>query len=372
MTQPLGKNYGGIMQAWALQQVLKNAGHEPVTIDRQADVKGPAYTAARFGYRALQKVLGKRKAPINIERYLPTILQQTNEFIGQHLKMSEPLNSTAKLKAHFEREQYDAVIVGSDQTWRPCYSPNIDNFFLDFLQGSDIKRIAYASSFGVEEWEYTKEQTQRCAALAKQFYAISVRENSGVDLCRDYFGVEATHVVDPTLLLERSSYEALYKNKEIHERQGVCTYILDQANWKNQVVETVKRELNEVQYYNQPKASLSEFSSSNLGDYNMPSIDEWIKGFADAKFVITDSFHGTVFSILFNKPFISLINPSRGASRFYSLADRLGLSERLFSKFDEFAVKELLSVEFHYPDISHKLMGLRRESERFLAGALIY
>jgi polysaccharide pyruvyl transferase WcaK-like protein len=370
MTHPLGKNYGGIMQAWALQQVLKSGGHEPVTIDRGVDAKGPAYRTARFSYRALQKLLGKRKGPINFERYLPVILRQPNGFIEQNLKMSEPLNSTVKLKEHFEREQYDAVIVGSDQTWRPSYSPNIDNFFLDFIQGSDIKRIAYASSFGVDEWEFTKEQTQRCAALAKQFDAISMRENSGVDLCRRHFGVEATRVLDPTLLLERSFYEALYTNKDIPEGQGVYTYILDQANWKDRVVETVKKELNKEQYCSQPKASLSGFSSSNLADYNMPSVEVWIKGFADAEFVITDSFHGTIFSIIFNKPFISLINSSRGASRFYSILDELCLLDRLVANFDEDALNRLLSTKVNWAGVNDSLARSTFKSGNFLRAAL--
>jgi polysaccharide pyruvyl transferase WcaK-like protein len=370
MTQPLGKNYGGIMQAWALQQVLKRMGHEPVTIDRQQDAKGFSYHVARLGYRSLQKILGKRKAPINFERYLPQILQHTQAFIAQNITMSEPLDSTAKLKAHFEREQYDAVIVGSDQTWRPRYSPNIDNYFLDFLRGSDIKRIAYASSFGVDEWEFTDEQTSRCAALAKQFDAISVREKSGVDLCAKYLGVEASHVLDPTLLLPKESYEALYSNKEVPARQGIYTYILDQAHWKDQVVETAERVLGKNQYNNRPKISMSSLSSSNPDDYTMPSLEGWIKGFADADFVITDSFHGTIFSIIFNKPFISLINPERGASRFYSLTDELGLTSRLLSNYDESVVRELINEDIKYEIIRAKLISLTQASEFYLSESL--
>lgn len=367
MTQPLGKNYGGMIQAWALQQVLKSAGHEPVTIDRQGDSKGAAYHAARFGYRTLQKALGKRKAPINFERHLPYILQNNQAFIEQNLSMSERLDSTIKLKTHFEREQYDAVIVGSDQTWRPRYSPNIDNFFLDFLQDSDIKRIAYASSFGVDDWEFTEEETRRCSTLAKQFDAISVRESSGVELCGKHLGVEAIHVLDPTLLVERQVYEALYKAKDIPARAGIYTYILDQAEWKGEVIETVRQRLGEPAYSNQPKASLTDLSSSkNVADYLMPSLEGWIKSFADAEFVITDSFHGTVFSIVFNKPFISLINPSRGASRFYSLCEELGLSKRLVSDFDKKTINELLDTEPDYTFIMQKLAELRKKSETFL------
>lgn len=366
MTQPLGRNYGGIMQAWALQQVLKSAGHEPVTIDRQADAKGPAYHAARLGYRTLQKALGKRQGLINFERHFPYILQNTQAFITQHLSMSKRLDSTAKLKAHFEHEQYDAVIVGSDQTWRPSYSPNIENFFLDFLQGSDIKRIAYAPSFGVDEWEFTEEQTRRCAPLAKQFDAISVRESSGVDLCKKYLGVDATHVLDPTLLLERQTYEALYKKKDLPARQGIYTYILDQADWKGHVVETVKQVLNKPQFSNQPtETDLAKLSKETLSDSVMPSLEGWIKGFAEADFVITDSFHGTVFSIIFNKPFLVVGNNERGLSRFKSLLDIFDLNDRLVAK-SCVGVSDIKAKDIEWERVNAKLLALRETSISFL------
>lgn len=253
MTQPLGANYGGIMQAWALQQILKRAGHEPVTIDRRSDAKGPIYNAARLSYRTLQKILGKRQAPVNFERYLPYIQKNTKAFIGQHLSMSEQLDSTAKLKTHFEREDYDAVIVGSDQTWRPRYSPNIKNYFLDFLEDSDIRKIAYASSFGVDDWEFTEEQTRLCSALIKRFDVLGVRERSGVGLCQRYFGVNATHVLDPTLLIQKKSYELLYKSEANSRNSGVYTYILDPLPWKQRVAEVVKNKLGEPLYNCQSK-----------------------------------------------------------------------------------------------------------------------
>lgn len=370
MTQPLGKNYGGMIQAWALQQVLKKAGHEPVTIDRRTCANGPAYHITRIGKRVLKRALGKWSAPIDFERHLPEILQHPHAFIEQHLSISELLDSTEKLTIHFKREQYAAAIVGSDQTWRPRYSPNIDNYFLDFLQGQDIKRIAYASSFGVDEWEFTEEQTRRCALLAKQFDVISVREKSGVELCKSHLCVEATHVLDPTLLLQKESYQALYRNKEIPERKGIYTYILDQADWKDQVVETAKKILNKPLYANQPKESMSAMLSSNASDYKMPCLEGWIKGFSDADFVITDSFHGTVFAIIFNKPFLCLINPSRGASRFYSLLDDLGLSDRLLTSYNEKAENELMNNPVNYADVNGKLDGLRRRSTLFIEEAL--
>lgn len=373
MTQPLGKNYGGIMQAWALQQVLKKQGHEVVTIDRQPDDRGCLYHLLRLGYRTVQKALGRRKAPINLEKHFPEIFQHTNAFVQQHLSMSEPLDSTEKLKAHFEREQYDAVIVGSDQTWRPMYSPNIGNFFLDFLQDKDIKRIAYASSFGVDEWEFTEEQIKYCAPLAQKFDAISVREDSGVALCKKYLGVDATHVLDPTLLLERSTYEALFVGKDIPEKNGICTYILDDAPWKKQVLDYLQKEIMLPCYKNNPeKKDLSEFRLEKIDEYRLPSIESWIKGFADAEFVVTDSFHGTVFSIIFNKPFICLLNPDRGGARFYSLMKKISIEDRILKKFDLDKIGVLIECKLDFCYIENIINQLKLESSKFYLKNLIF
>lgn len=363
MTQPLGKNYGGIMQAWALQQVLKKEGHKVVTIDRQYEPESLLYHIARLGYRSMKKLIGKRKAPINLEKYSPEIFQHTNAFVREHLSMSEPLDSTEKLKAHFDREKYDVVIVGSDQTWRPMYSPNIGNFFLDFLEDKAIKRIAYASSFGVDEWEFSEEQTKYCAPLAQKFDAISVREDSGVALCKKYLGVDAMHVLDPTLLLERSAYESLFAGKDITKKYGICTYILDDALWKNQVLESVERELALPFYSNYSlEKNLPNFESNTINKYILPKVESWIKGFSDAEFVITDSFHGTIFSIIFNKPFIALVNSSRGEARFHSLAKIIGCENNIFSREKFFEFKKFQINDFLYEKKVDHLNKMRSES----------
>ncbi|MCX5590208.1 polysaccharide pyruvyl transferase family protein [Alcaligenes endophyticus] len=369
MTQPLGQNYGGIMQAWALQQVLKNAGHDPVTIDRQSDAKSAAYYAARFGYRTAQKLLGKRKLPINYEKLLPYIFQHTQKFIAENIKMSERIDSTKKLKSHFDAENYDAVIVGSDQTWRPIYSPNINNYFLDFLENRKIKRLAYASSFGVDSWEFTNEQTKICAELAKKFDCISVRENSGVDLCKTYLDVEATQVLDPTMLIKREDYEKLC-NTSINEKKGIYTYILDNSDWKDKVVRTVEEKLKLSRYKNQSETDYSKLTKYNLENFVFPKVEDWITGFAQSSLVITDSFHGTVFAIMFNKPFISLINNSRGASRFYSLLSSTDLEDRLISNYDEQMIDSLLNHPQNKFNIEINEKDIYKQSKSFLNRAL--
>jgi len=110
----------------------------------------------------------------------------------------------------------------------------------------------------------------------------------------------------------------------------------------------------------------SQHDEKNLSQQKIPSIENWIKGFADADFVITDSFHGTVFSIIFNKPFISLVNVNRGASRFESILGELGLTERLLGEFDRQKIEMLVQEVIDYDDLNHKLDLLRSRSKALI------
>ena len=110
---------------------------------------------------------------------------------------------------------FDGYIVGSDQVWRPRYcKKTLMNNFLDFTNGINVKRLSYAASFGVDSWEFTKDETTKCAELIKTFNAISVREASAVDLCKQYLGVESKQVLDPTLLLSSEDYINMYYSRE--------------------------------------------------------------------------------------------------------------------------------------------------------------
>lgn len=325
MTLPLGKNYGGIMQAYALQKVLKDMGHSPITIDYQTKERGFIYKKVRLAYRLAKKATGKRQAPINLESKIGYLTKHNQDFIDANIVQSKYINESQKLKKHFKKNSYDAVIVGSDQTWRPKYSPNIYDFYLDFIsKDKGIKRIAYASSFGVDDWEYSVEETKECSKLAKLFDAISVREQSGVDLCKEYLGVDSELVLDPTLLLEKEDYLALIGDRyKADKSEGVFTYFLDKNEDKKKAAEYIANELSSRVYSCQAKHSLGDLNSNKLGDYKMPAIQDWLASFANAEFILTDSFHGMVFSIVFEKPFLVIVNKERGSARFESLLGKI-------------------------------------------------
>ena len=194
LTLPLHTNYGGILQAYALQTVLERMGHEVCLIEkRRRPLKLPLWKAPlSYGKRIVKNLTG-HPFPIfyeqKINRETQIIRQNTDKFISKYIKR-KIVNDYYDI----QENDFDAIVVGSDQIWRPQYFHEIEHAYLDFTEGWNIRRIAYAPSFGTDEWEYTPKQTERCCILIKDFNAVSVRESSGVNLCREYLGINAIHV----------------------------------------------------------------------------------------------------------------------------------------------------------------------------------
>lgn len=342
LTQPLKSNYGGILQAFALQHAINQLGHQAITIDRQINKKSHFRRfLSHAKYQALR--LTSKPGPIRFnlaDQHL--IFANTLDFIAKHIKLSDRIDSDYGMQKHFEDYTYKAIVVGSDQTWRPIYSPNIYNFYLDFLKDNTTKRIAYASSFGVEDWEYSESQAIRCRDLAQKFDAISVRELSGVHLCKEHLEVEATFVLDPTLLLTANEYiNHLEIKTSGSERRTLFTYILDTNYDKEVSVKNAAHLLDLSVHTNQPKKSLSKGGNGKVEDYIFPKVEDWVKSFHDAEFIITDSFHGCVFSIIFNKPFLAIGNKDRGLARFNSLLSLLNLENRLVTSSDQITLEAM-------------------------------
>ena len=242
----------------------------------------------------------------------------------------------------------DVLIAGSDQVWRPRYNDNIYRSFFDFAEGLDIKRYAYAASFGVDCWEYTEEQTSKCKKLIESFDAISVREVSGMDLCKTYFNRKAEHVLDPTMLLDKDDYEVLvYKENEPVSSGNLFTYILDDSDEKSNIIANIAKSLDLVPFKVMPKKRVSKENIKQIDNCVYPPVTQWLRAFMDAEMVVTDSFHGCVFSIIFNKPFWVIGNKERGLARFESLLSLYGLQERLINN-------DCMPIDFKVPiDWSH-------------------
>lgn len=319
LTQPLASNYGGILQNYALQQVLKRMGHEVWTVDYN-----------RFGWldwaNHVWRVAAHKMLGHNVQFGMTPPERRRQEaplrrFVDKYISLTEPRTKCFE-RSVVEEYAFDALVVGSDQVWRPRYNYNVADCFLKFAGAMSVKRVAYAASFGTDEWEFTDVQTAECAQLAKRFDGISVREKSGVGLCKDHLGVEAVHVLDPTLLLHAADYAELCK--DIPRRKPfVFAYILDESEDKQRQIKDFAA-----------RHGLDYFIKSADAAVSMTdTVELWLSYFRDAAFVITDSFHGTAFAINFNKDFYVFGNADRGNSRFDSLLDSLNLKNRMISGF---------------------------------------
>lgn len=340
LTQPLHNNYGGLLQNYALQQVLVSLGHEVVTLDLHP--ANPSF----LQWLSLRKkmLLSYIKNNVDKPRYELTdeevkiIGKHTNRFVSKYIHVStNTIHSLEDLEKIDKIGVYDTYVVGSDQVWRPSYNGEmLTAMFLSFVKRDAVRRIAYAASFGTSEWEFAPQMTEECARLAKQFDLITVREKSGVTLCREYLGVEAAHVLDPTMLLNSEDYEKVVGDENEPKSLGTLFhYILDPSEEKRSLIERLAVKQGLQAFTIMPKCQAENRTKwdvkHRIEDCVFPSVTSWLRGFMDAEMVIVDSFHGAVFSIIFNKPFWVIANAERGNARFDSLLGLFGLEDRMIS-----------------------------------------
>lgn len=338
LTQTLHNNYGGILQNYALQQVLLKEGYDVETINwgQRKDLRSFLYI-----YKVkLLSVLQPQKYPK--PRYQPTeeedsvISRNQYKFIRKYINVTETLHSHSAFKRQADLGNYDAYVVGSDQCWRPGYNTFLSAMFLDFVKDKDVKRIAYAASFGTDQLEFAQEQTALCKPLAQKFNLVTVREDSGVKLCKEYFGVDAVQVLDPTLLLTKDDYIRLIEKENEPVSEGTLfNYILNPDENKKSFIRRVEEQSGLTSFQVLPKyqeeTRTKEDIKNKIEDCVFPGITSWLRAFMDAEMTIVDSFHGMVFSIIFNKPFWVIGNAHRGMSRFTSLLKVFNLEERLLN-----------------------------------------
>ena len=349
VTLPLHINYGGILQAYALQTVLEHLGHQTEILQVQRPRKLPYYRMPQaYAKRFIKKfVLGHSETRFFEEQWwnkegIPAMRKCTDQFLNKHLHLRH-MHSIKEVQP----TDYDGYVVGSDQVWRKIYfssmmHTSICDAFLRFAKDWKVKRIAYAASFGTDTWEYTDKETFLCGVLLQQFDAVTVREASAVELCKKKFDVDATHVLDPTMLLTAHDYQVLFEEEKTPKSEGnMHCYILNRKPEKQALIDEIARErdlcpfsvLNPIQAQVKDAAELTQ-----------PPAEQWLRAFYDSEFVVTDSFHACVFSILFRKQFVVYGNESRGMARFHILLSAFGLEDRLVSNYEQY--KELTPIDY--------------------------
>jgi len=341
------KNYGAVLQAYALQQEMTALGHDVEIINYIC----PQYQSKWYGDWGLSKGIQPK-------------------FIAQRLRFAafrrrfltttrQVFSSSAELRALTNR--YDAVVVGSDQVWNGAHFRGCNpSYFLDFLEGVKCRRISYAACFG--EPEQTLKNRETAAALLPKFNHLSVRNEMSQKLVLDYAGINAPIVVDPTLLHD---FKDLHRIAQKHEKY-ILAFCLSDCREKlgRQLVETVKCELKlpvvTVWLGNEPM--------KNVINANGAGPLQWLNLFYNASFICTDSFHGSVFAVKFAKPFFSweAARPVR-LRDFMSLC---GIKNRLISEQNVSSAAEWIREPIDFNEVNKKLSAPIQQSRIYLQHAL--
>jgi len=325
-------NFGAFLQAYALKRVVESFGHEVQIINLKLNPQ--------------RTFIGKIVEKINdysFETYRSKFFRFTDSY------------NTLEREYDFGMDLY---IVGSDQVWNKLITKkNCFNYFFDFLP-SKSKRISYAASFGQKEWPFNESETEKIKGLIDRFDDISVREANGQDLLKNYLNRESSIVLDPTLLL--TDYEELIVDKNRENKHVTCfKFKRDQNFYKfaSQFTKKEKLKIRELRGIKPCKGTL-------LAPF--PSIGDWLFYIKSAPYVITDSFHGVCFSLIFKKNFIVIPADIKRFNRIDNLLSRLGLIDRVFYSYDEILEDDRWKRPINYSDVDLNLDKLREESIEYL------
>lgn len=368
LTLPLHTNYGGILQAYALQTVLERMGHEVKVLDKPFKPQLLPWRKRLYSYtkRAIKKYILGEKVEIFQERNAyqrqaterkftqPFIESNIHRLVISHLTDIKP-------------SDFDAFVVGSDQIWRMMYflgfwsTTLASDAFLGFTEGWNIKRVSYAASFGVDVPDIPENDLDDCKKAIARFNGISVREESGVAACKKYLGVEAKWVLDPTMLLKRSDYQKLI-SKTQSSKPILMSYVLDETP----EIAALRSKIAKDKGLQIKLTNLPDTGTGERGTRPQPPLEDWLKAFDESEYVINDSFHACVFSILFHKQFTVIGNKKRGLARFQSLLKLFDLENRLITSPEEY--QDLPDIDYEKVDCI--LNKKREEAFKFLAESL--
>lgn len=360
MTFHAALNYGAALQAFALQTHLQKIGHDPFFIN---------YHYGALPRKGLLRWIGRTPSI--------TFAKVNNEFRKKPFIHFQKEYLTVGRDKFFNHAQLQsnppkagAYICGSDQIWNPHFmklEKDKHAFWLDF-GGAEVRRIAYAPSFGTRE--LSREIRFQYGNHAKRFDAISVREKDGVELAKGLGRHDAVWVPDPTLLLDQDEYARVEKRIDSSQKPYLFSYQLgtDNAALALRVNANICSTLGLIENVTYRRSLIRNILHNG---YFGPG--EWLFKLRQSCYVVTNSFHATVFSLLFHKPFIVLLRSGRDAemnSRVTSLLNVVGLRNRAIKNFDYGRIEELCHEEVDWNHVYDKVRQFREVGFRFLREAL--
>lgn len=327
-------NYGAVMQAYALSNVCQNLGFEV----RVVNLKWSEFLLLRIKKEWYFRRFRNKYLPAKT----PQVIHNLIDFY-----------SDDKLVA-------DYWIVGSDQVWNlDIIGELYPAFFLDFVKQGE--KISYAASFGVNSWKWDDSYKNKVKKYLGDFRAVSIRERSGVSICQNVFGIHAKHVIDPTLLL--NDYSVI-----IGKKQSIRKELVSYKFVKSIAYYDVLKEMKNTLGLDKVKelSSLRPCFIKNISCSIQISVENWLQRIRDAAFVVTDSFHGICFCLIFEKQFVYVPGMMERAERVIDLLTMLGLENRIFKNVEEINHDPRWLNSIDYTSVKEKLNILRIDSLNFL------
>lgn len=350
-------NYGASLQALALQRVLKELKCEPVLIHYHPGIIDDLYKPIldkgfKRIYKKAKMMLRKR------QRARLTKYKRYQNFIHKNFSLLGDYTDNSQLNE--DELNLDAYITGSDQVWNPEHTDGFDRAFtLDFVNKG--KKIAYAASVGtVRVDEMYREDFKKSLS---SFDSISVREESVKKDIEELSGLPVSVVLDPTLLLERKAYDS-YKTISRFKEKYILVYMIE----KNKKMIALVNRISKVTGYPVVQRKLPGVFANECGSFYTHDPGEFLGDIEGAEFVLTNSFHGTVFSILYEKPFLSMLHSETG-SRTADLLHMLGLESHIIYDPDEFRELEFMKIK-DIDNVKEIIGELRNKSLKFLKDSL--
>lgn len=333
-------NYGGMLQGYALHKVVQNLGHSCDIISYNVgENKNPVYSnllqqCKQYGIKSasgkvIEKCTGKMK--FLIKDILDIRRQKFDEFMNETNSNTEVFNDSNLTRLN---DEYKYFISGSDQVWNP------NAVRLLYLQGfvDDTKtRIAYAASFGRDN--LSKFEANKMIPYIKKFNYLGIREKTGTELLKKYIDNPIETVLDPTMLLTQNEWNSVSSKQIVNEDYAIFYFFSNSYNIRKKSEEFCKK--------NNLKMALIPYAKQEYNFYdskgeciriNDIGPKEFVSMIKYAKYVFTDSFHGAVFSIIYNKPFVVFERNKKGHvsmnSRLYDLLDTFELKDRLINDYE--------------------------------------
>ena len=336
-----GINYGSVLTSYALYKVVENLGYLPYLLNKPKQLWNDAF----YNENSIANRFFENRA---------NILAVCEEYI-EHSKFNK---------------YFDKFLVGCDTLWHfPLVKQVPTFFFLDFAD-KEKEKISYASSFGrgFEAPEFIRKRAKACL---QSFKSVSVRENTAINLCNSLFNVIPTQVADPVFLLNKNDYDDISDASRTPNTKYIVSYILDPNEDKKNAILMYEKKFG-VKCVNIVDPLREELIAKKLelDVIKNISVENWLHLFSNAEFVITDSFHGLCFSLIFKKQFICFGNKMRGLERFTSLLSQFNLTDRIFFDLNDLLLRGNNLKNIEYNAINNTFDNISSVSKNWLATSL--